>query len=172
MSSRPPTDIAHDTHGAQGQAGFALYMAMGFIILLGLLVAGVSNQLNLGALDSAQRRGQQNLMLAADSAAQNGLAAVQFGGGALPPSASDALLNNDRRRCLATLVLVPTNFIGSPRYTDLSDDEAIIGRYFIAVTGRTYTIFGCAINDTKARQVMGVWRYAPPDFIAESRRQF
>ena len=166
MSNHPPNDSTN------GQAGFALYMAMGFIILLGLLVASVSNYLNLNALDFAHHTNQQKLVQAADSAAQNGLAALQFGRGALPPSASDALLNTHRRHCLASHVLVPTNFIGSPPYADLSDDDAIVGRYFIAVTGRTYTIFGCAINGTKARQVMGVWRYMPPDFIAERLRNF
>jgi len=85
------------------EAGFALYLAMGFIVLMSILVAGVGDRLNIAMLNDARRTDTTALSRAAQSGVELGWAKLESlapGAISLPADATDAAMSQDRANCL------------------------------------------------------------------------
>ena len=152
----------------KSEEGFAIYLAMGFIVLMTTLVASVGDFLNIALLREARTESGQALLLAADGATQQGLAALIATSGVLPSDATDPDIATDRATCLQGKVAFPTDYVGSTRR--VTGDFST--RYFMREGGGLYRIFGCALQGDKSRQTVGEWLYAPPDFLLQRARQY
>lgn len=155
----------------KGEAGFALYLAMGFIVLMSILVSGVGDRLNIATLNDARHTDTTALSLAAQNGVQLGWAKLQTlapGTISLPADATDAAMSQDRTTCLAGREDAPTLFVSSALYTQ----NGVAVRYYLAQQSGNYVVYGCAFKDGKKRLALGVWSYADPSFTLVRLRLF
>ena len=110
--------MAHhrDKHSEQG---FALYLAIGFIVLISLLAGSVGTRLNIAALDEARQNDQRRALDDAEASLGTSLGhlSTQFAlDNTWPASASSATDTDvvaDRDNCLAAMK--PTQPVFTPR---------------------------------------------------------
>tara|TARA_E500000178_G_scaffold333452_1_gene368458 strand:+ start:196 stop:699 length:504 start_codon:yes stop_codon:yes gene_type:complete len=163
-----PTDLDSQK---TGQAGFALYLAMGFIVLMSILVSNVGDRLNIATLNDARRTDTTALSLAAQGGVQRGWAKLESlapGAISLPVNAVDTNVDQDRSACLGGREASPGAFISSARFIQ----NTVTSRYYLASQAGDYVVYGCAFKDGKKRLAKGVWAYTDPAFTLRRLRLF
>ena len=145
-----------DKHSEQG---FALYLAIGFIVLISLVAGSVGTRLNIAALSEA-RLSDRRIALD-DAEASLGEAWVtlstQFALDETWPasasSASDVDLSGDRNKCLGPHETTLTSFYASERAEN--GDQA--RRFFVKRDGNTYRLYGCGFDEKGTRIAFGLY---------------
>tara|TARA_Y100001958_G_scaffold146300_1_gene125876 strand:- start:518 stop:1015 length:498 start_codon:yes stop_codon:yes gene_type:complete len=150
--------MAHhrDKHSEQG---FALYLAIGFIVLISLLAGSVGTRLNIAALDEARQNDQRRAL--DDAEASLGEAwvtlstqfALDEAWPASASSASDSDLIADRGKCLGPHETALTSFFASQRARN--GDRA--RRFFVKRDGNTYRLYGCGFDQKGTRIAFGLY---------------
>jgi Tfp pilus assembly protein PilX len=109
--------MTRDKHiSAAGEQGFALYLAIGFIVLISILAGSVGTKLNIAAISEARqtdRRAALNDAEAALGLAWQTLAqefALDDTWPAAASSASDANVTGDRDKCVGSHEAAPNGF--------------------------------------------------------------
>lgn len=156
---------------ANHEAGFALYLAMGFIVLMSILVAGVGDRLNIATLNDARRTDTNALSLAAQNGVQLGWAKLDSrapGAITLPADATDVAVAQDRTTCLTGREDNPGAFVSSAPFSQ----NGVALRYYLAAQSGDYVVYGCAFKDGKKRLARGTWSYVDPDFTLLRLRLF
>ena len=142
-----------------GEEGFALYLAIGFIVLISLLAGSVGTRLNIAALGEAR---QNDRRIALDDAeASLGEAWVTLSAQfaldenwpASASSASDGDLIADRSKCLGPHETTLTSFYASRRAN--TGDRA--RRFFVKRDGNTYRLYGCGFDEKGTRIAFGLY---------------
>lgn len=152
------------------EAGFAMYIAFGFIALITVLVSQVGDRLNVAVLAEARETETQKLLRQADIAMQRGLIELKaILPGSLPADATDVNAAADRSACLDGRLTSTTGFVASNRTTS----GTLHTRYYLRVDGTDYTALGCALENGDARQTMARWTFTTPStFTLVRLRQF
>lgn len=143
----------------QSEQGFALYLAIGFIVLISLLAGSVGTRLNIAALGEAR---QSDRRIALDDAeASLGEAWVTLSAQfalddtwpASASSASDGDLITDRTKCLGPHETTLTSFYASERASN--GDRA--RRFFVKRDGNSYRLYGCGFDEKGTRIAFGLY---------------
>lgn len=139
-----------DRHGEQG---FALYLSIGFIVLISVLAGAVGNRLNMTLVSELRKSGEKQALVQAETALSDGWAYV-FAQDGLDPNWLDTAIGDaglaaqtDRSTCLAGRAESLSDFYIS---TAQSDDD-ITRRYFVTKTADNYLIYGCGLNGDTTR---------------------
>lgn len=138
---------------ANPEQGFALYMAIGFIVLITVLAGSVGNRLNMAIIAELRQSESQKLLVEAETALSQGWDYVYTQDGLdsswLDSANGDTSLAalDDRTDCLSSRVTSVSDYFIASQVT-ASD---IRRRYFVRKDGDDYTIFGCAFNGDKQR---------------------
>ncbi|MGB0477865.1 MAG: hypothetical protein ACPGJJ_00825 [Parvibaculales bacterium] len=156
------------------EAGFALYLAIGFIVLISLLVGSVGNRLNIAALGEA-RQSDQRIALD-DAEASLGEAWVtlseQFALDETWPasasSANDVNLIADRGKCLGPHETTLTSFYASQRTS--TGERA--RRFFVKRDGNTYRLYGCGFDEKGTRIAFGLYSVLGNNLILNRLRRY
>ena len=143
----------------QLEQGFALYMAIGFIVLITVLAGSVGNTLNTAIIAELRQGDSRKLLDEAETALSAGWDYVftQHGLDSTWLNTADSDLSpaalDDRINCLTSRVTsvspLHTYFIASQ--VTSSD---IRRRYFVRKDGDDYFIFGCAFDGSNLRAAM------------------
>lgn len=144
------------------EAGFAIYAAMGFVMLMSVLVGSVGERLNNETLKNARDNASaQTLDAALDLHHQavvmlKGLAAPKV----LPTSSSETDAATDLAACLGARVSDTSIYIVSDKQTI----DGATARYFVARVDEgsglfSFTIFGCAFEDGIYRAAESRWEH-------------
>lgn len=153
--SRPTYDRPHER---QSEQGFALYMAIGFIVLISTLAGTVGSRLNTTIVMELRKSDSSAVLVEAETALSEGWDFVFDEDGADPnwfASAvgdSSAQAITDRDNCLATRDANYADFYVASQVTN-SD---IRRRYFVRKSGTDYTLFGCGFSDIDTRAALVV----------------
>ena len=146
----------------QDEDGFALYLAIGFIVLISVLAGSVGTRLNIASLSEAR---QSDRRLALDDAeASLGQAwstlSTQFAlddtWPASASSASDSELVSDREKCLSAYETDMTGFYASER----ASNGQRARRFFVKRDGSSYRVYGCGFDDKGTRVAFGLYDVA------------
>lgn len=141
------------------EEGFALYLAIGFIVLISVLASSVGTRLNIVSLSEAR---QTDRRLALDDAeaslgqAWNTLSsqfALDDTWPASASSATDANVVADRDNCLGAHETTASSFYASARASNGNRAR----RFFIKRDGSTYRIYGCGFDDKGTRAAFGLY---------------
>lgn len=156
MMSLPPPAEASPTKVARagdGEQGFALYLSIGFIVLISVLAGAVGNRLNMTLVSELRKSDDKQALVQAETALSDGWAFVFVQDGLDPnwldTATGDASLaaQNDRSQCLAARTESLSDFYISA--AQAQDD--ITRRYFVTKTADSYVIYGCGLNGDMAR---------------------
>ncbi len=150
--------MAHfqDKHSEQG---FALYLAIGFIVLISLLAGSVGTRLNIATLDEARQNDRRRALDDAEASLGEawGTLSAQFALDETWPasatSASDSDLTADRAKCLGPHETTLTSFYASQRASN--GDRA--RRFFVKREGNTYRLYGCGFDEKGTRVAFGLY---------------
>jgi Tfp pilus assembly protein PilX len=143
----------------QNEDGFALYMAIGFLVLVLVLAGSVGTRLNIAFLSEAR---QTDRRLALDDAeASLGQAwstlSTQFAlDDTWPASASSATDTDvvaDRDKCLGTHEADTSGFYASPR----ASNGTRARRFFVKRDASSYRVYGCGFDDKGTRAAFGLY---------------
>lgn len=157
MNNIKPAQSPTDGKNANSEQGFALYMAIGFIVLITVLAGSVGNTLNTAIIAELRQSDSRKLLDEAETALSEGWDYVftQDGidtnwlSGAVSDSSLTAL--DDRTNCLSSRVTSVSDYFIASQIT--SSD--IRRRYFVSKdSSDNYTIFGCAFEGTNLRAAM------------------
>lgn len=161
-------------HDKTGEEGFALYLAIGFIVLISVLAGSVGTRLNVASLSEAR----QNERRAAldDAEASLGQAwhtlSAQFALDNTWPSsavsASDTELTGDREKCLSAHETTQTDFFASAR----SGTGGRAQRFFVKRDGSTYRLYGCGFDDKGTRAAFGLYDVSGSDLTLNRVRRY
>jgi Tfp pilus assembly protein PilX len=143
----------------QSEQGFALYLAIGFIVLISLLAGSVGTRLNIASLSEARQTDRR--MALDDAEASLGEAwvtlAAQFalddGWPASASSASDSDVIADRTKCLGPHETTLTSFYASQR----ASNGARARRFFVKRDGSSYRLYGCGFDDKGTRAAFALY---------------
>ena len=140
----------------QLEQGFALYMAIGFIVLITVLAGSVGNTLNTAIIAELRQGDSRKLLDEAETALSAGWDYV-FTQDGLDPTWLDSAVSDtslaaldDRTNCLTSRVTSVSDYFIASQVT--SSD--IRRRYFIRKDGDDYFIFGCAFDGSNLRAAM------------------
>lgn len=140
----------------QLEQGFALYMAIGFIVLITVLAGSVGNTLNTAIIAELRQGDSRKLLDEAETALSAGWDYV-FTQDGLDPTWLDSAVSDtslaaldDRTNCLTSRVTSVSDYFIASQVT--SSD--IRRRYFVRKDGDDYFIFGCAFDDSNLRAAM------------------
>lgn len=142
-----------------GEEGFALYLAIGFIVLISLLAGSVGTRLNIAALGEAR---QSDRRIALDDAeASLGEAWVTLSAQfvmdetwpASASSANDVDLIADRSKCLGPHETTLASFFASQR----TSSSGRARRFFVKRDGNTYRLYGCGFDEKGTRIAFGLY---------------
>lgn len=143
----------------QNQDGFALYLAIGFIVLISVLAGSVGTRLNIASLSEAR---QTDRRLALDDAEASlgqawGTLSTQFAlDNTWPASASSATDTDvvaDRDNCLAPHEADTTGFYASTRASNGNRAR----RFFVKRDGSSYRVYGCGFDEKGTRAAFGLY---------------
>ena len=141
---------------ANPEQGFALYMAIGFIVLITVLAGSVGNNLNTAIVAELRQSESRNLLQEAETALSQGWDYVftqhSSDSAWLDSAVSDSSLTalDDRTNCLSSRVTSVSDYFIASAVT-ASD---IRRRYFVRKTGNDYIIFGCATDGSTVRAAL------------------
>lgn len=155
------------------EQGFAIYLVLGFIVLVSLNLSALSQQLDFLTKRQLSRFTQKNIYLEAHHALQFGFAEMKAEGAAiladetgysLAAGLSDSNLVSDREVCLTGRGSYTSASAASYLSSRAVTSKNIRWRYFIydasaGSTPRQFEIYGCAIKGTQNRVVYGLWEY-------------
>lgn len=145
---------------ASGEQGFALYLAIGFVVLISVLAGSVGTKLNIASLNDARQTNRRAALNDAEAAL--GLAwhrlseefALDNNWPAAASSASDTNVTGDRDNCVGPHEAAPTEFFASER--------AGIGnrarRFFVKRDGATYRLYGCGYDARGTRGAFALYQ--------------
>jgi Tfp pilus assembly protein PilX len=157
MGGEHMTRVKHIS--AAGEQGFALYLAIGFIVLISILAGSVGTKLNIAAISEARqtdRRAALNDAEAALGLAWQTLAqefALDDTWPAAASSASDANVTGDRDKCVGSHEAAPNGFFASERAS--VGDRA--RRFFVKRDGTSYRLYGCGYDDKGTRAAFALY---------------
>ena len=143
----------------QNEEGFALYLAIGFIVLISVLAGSVGTRLNIASLSEARQTDRRLALDDAEASLSQAWSdlSVQFAlddtWPAAASSASDSDVVSDRDKCLAAHETNMTGFYASARASN--GDRA--RRYFLKRDGSTYRLYGCGFDAKGARAAFGLY---------------
>ena len=138
------------------EQGFALYMAIGFIVLITVLAGSVGNTLNTAIIAELRQSDSRELLYEAETALSEGWDYVFTQDGIdanwLSSAVSDTSATGleDRTNCLSSRVTSVSDYFIASQVT--SSD--IRRRYFVRKDGDDYFIFGCAFEGSNRRAAM------------------
>ena len=140
----------------QLEQGFALYMAIGFIVLITVLAGSVGNTLNTAIIAELRQGDSRKLLDEAETALSAGWDYV-FTQDGLDPTWLDSAVSDtslaaldDRANCLTSRVTSVSDYFIASQVT--SSD--VRRRYFVRKDGNDYLIFGCAFDGSNLRAAM------------------
>lgn len=171
--------MRHETHhicreARQDEQGFALYMAIGFIVLISVLAGTVGNRLNTAIVSELRKADSQAVLIAAETALSEGwdYTYTQDGldgdwlTGATGDSTSLAIA--DRDNCLATR---DSNYL-TFYVASATTQSDIRRRYFIRKDGTDYHIFGCGFTDADRRAAIAVFYASGGSYSLVRQRRY
>ena len=167
----PPLKQTSRPHGEQG---FALYLAIGFIVLISVLAGSVGTRLNIASLGEARQTDRRAALV--DAEAGLGLAwhtlAEQFAlddsWPAAATSASDSFVTGDRDKCLGAHEAAPNGCYASPRAS--VGDRA--RRFFVKRDGSNYRLYGCGYDEKGTRVAFALYSVSGAVLTLERLRRY
>lgn len=171
MAERP----AHTRHhlNANTESGFAIYLVLGFIILVTLNLTSIGQHLTQQNKIQFRSIADQKLMQKAHMATQFGLLdmrsqaadiAADESGYTLPAGVSDSDVASHRQVCLTSRGSFSDTNAANYLPSTVVETEGIEMRYFLhdasaGSTPRKFEIYGCAIRNDRTRLAYGVWTF-------------
>ena len=138
------------------EQGFALYMAIGFIVLISVLAGSVGNRLNSAIVSELRKGNSQILVNEAEMALSAGWDYV-YTQDTLDPTwlataigETSAAAQADRTTCLNNRTDNLSSYYIASQVTTSERRR----RYFIRKSGDDYLIFGCGLSDEGTRAAM------------------
>lgn len=145
-----------DKGRSNSEQGFALYMAIGFIVLITVLAGSVGNTLNTAIIAELRQSDSRELLYEAETALSQGWDYV-FTQDGLDPTWLDSAVSDssltaldDRSNCLTSRVTSVSDYFIASQVSS----STIRRRYFVRKDGNDYFIFGCAYEDGNIRAAM------------------
>lgn len=150
-----------DTQENSKEAGFALYLAVGFIVLISVLAGSVGTKLNIAALSEARKNDRRAALDEAEAGLAHGLLETASGitgnvlwsGSAI--AASDAFIADDREKCIRPFESVADASAYYP--SDRANNGERARRFFVKRDGSDYKIYGCGFDDNGTRIAFGLY---------------
>lgn len=157
--TRTNTEEMQGDNEPGGEAGFALYLAVGFIVLISVLAGSVGTKLNIAALSEARKSDRRAALDEAEAGLAHGWKELSDGfaldnswtGSAI--AATDADITNDRDKCIDPFETDPTTFYPSAR----ANNGERARRFFVKRDGNNYRIYGCGFDDNGTRIAFGLY---------------
>lgn len=141
---------------SNSEQGFALYMAIGFIVLITVLAGSVGNTLNTAIIAELRQSDSRELLYEAETALSQGWDYV-FTQDGLDPTWLDSAVSDssltaldDRSNCLTSRVTSVSDYFIASQVSS----STIRRRYFVRKDGNDYFIFGCAYEGANTRAAM------------------
>lgn len=157
------------------ESGFALYLAVGFIVLISVLAGSVGTKLNIAALSEARKNDRRAALDEAEAGLAHGWSVLSenfaldstWSGSAI--AATDSDITNDRDKCIAPYETTPADFFPSAR----SNNGERARRYFIKRDGAaSYRIYGCGFDDRGTRIAFGLYDISGTDLVLNRVRRY
>ncbi len=164
----------NETMKANPEAGFALYMAIGFIVLISVLAGSVGTKLNIAALSDARKNDRRAALDEAEAGLGNAWHVLSEGfaldatwsGSAI--AATDSDIASDRDKCIAPYESDPATYYPSARATN--GDRA--RRYFIKRDGNSYRLYGCGYDEKGTRIAFGLYDVSGGNLVLNRLRRY
>lgn len=164
----------HDQRPATGEAGFALYLAIGFVVLISVLAGSVGTKLNIASLGEARQTDRRAALNDAEAAL--GLAwhrlsqefALDDNWPAAASSASDTNVTGDRDKCVGSHETSPNDFYASERAS--VGDRA--RRFFVKRDGTSYRLYGCGYDEKGTRAAFALYEVTGTDLTLTRTRRY
>lgn len=138
------------------EQGFALYMAIGFIVLISTLAGAVGNRLNTAIVMELNKADSMAVLVEAETALSEGWDYVFTQDGIDPNWLSSATGDTsaaaiaDRDNCLA---LRDANYASFYVASQVVSSD-LRRRYFVRKNGDDYSLFGCGFSDSDIRAAL------------------
>lgn len=163
-----------DTSNANTEDGFALYLAVGFIVLISVLAGSVGTKLNMAALSEARKNDRRAALDEAEAGLANGWLETYDGfaldstwsGSAI--AATDSDIASDRQKCVAPFETDATTYFPSARAANA--DRA--RRFFVKRDGTSFRIYGCGFDDIGTRIAFGLYDISGSDLVLNRVRRY
>ncbi len=143
-----------DARKANSESGFALYLAVGFVVLMSFLVGTVGDRINVTTINQARAFNNVKLRSDAETALSRGWKSVRMS--TLPGTPGDRNVNADIERCLADKEDMPNAFRASQRFIN----EGRISRFFFRRDLSVFTIYGCSWLNNDKQRVKAAYYYS------------
>lgn len=165
---------SHTIAKRDAEQGFALYMAIGFIVLISALAGTVGNRLNTTIVLELRNIEGNKVLVEAETALSQGWEFVfdkedndpNWFASAVGDSSAQAI--TDRDNCLATRDTNYADFYVASQVTN-SD---IRRRYFVRKSGSDYTLVGCGFSDADTRAALAVLNASGGTFSLTRQRRY
>lgn len=152
--NQPPPMTKHS------EQGFALYLAIGFIVLISVLAGSVGTRLNVTALAEARRGDAREARDRAEQALSEAYGELRsqyplFSDPAYLQAHSeiyDAALSADHEKCVLSHELDGTGYKSFARTPATGEDYR---RFFIKRDGTVYRLYGCGFSPKGTRVAYG-----------------
>lgn len=161
---------------ADSEDGFALYLAVGFIVLISVLAGSVGTKLNIAALSEARKNDRRAALDEAEAGLSIGWEFVRTGyaSGAVPnwlaaeTSATDINVSGDLDKCVAPFE-DSSGFFASARV----DNGERARRYFVKyASAASYHIYGCGFDDKSTRIAFGLYDISGNTLVLNRVRRY
>jgi len=145
----------------RAEDGFALYLAVGFIVLISVLAGSVGTKLNIAALSEARKNDRRAALDEAEAGLAHGLlesasgiaANALWSGSAV--AASDAFIDDDREKCIRPFESISEASAYYP--SDRANNGERARRFFVKRDGNDVKIYGCGFDDKGTRIAFGLY---------------
>jgi hypothetical protein len=152
--------IQHPPIAKHSEQGFALYLAIGFIVLISVLVGSVGTRLNVTALAEARRGDARQARDQAEQSLSEAYGELRrqyplFSDPAYLQAHSeiyDAALSADHEKCVLSHEADGTGYKSFARTPNAGDTYR---RYFIKRDDATYRLYGCGFSPKGTRIAYG-----------------
>ncbi len=145
------------------QAGFALYLAIGFTVLISVLVGSVGTRLNIAALNEARTNDGHRAREAAQTALSQGWQELntQFDASLNPlylaahSEIFSAETAADQAKCIGAY---ESNLDGYKKFPRTPSSGDHYRRFFMKREGSTYKIYGCGFDPKSTRVAFAAYQ--------------
>lgn len=154
---KPAQDALQNRAKHSGEEGFALYLAIGFIVLITVLAGSVGNQLNVTALAEARAGDSRGARDGAEQAMSEGWRKLQTeyaldANYLVSVTSMSADESADHAACVSNYESDLSGFEAFDRIPASGDTYR---RYFIKRTGGLYKVYGCGFEARGMRAAYG-----------------
>ncbi len=168
-------DILHgEASRPDPESGFALYLAIGFIVLISVLAGSVGTKLNIAALSEARKNDRRAALDEAEAGLGNAWHVLSdnfaidatWSGSAI--AATDSNIASDREKCVAPYESDAASYYPSVRASNGDRTR----RFFIKRDGNFFRLYGCGFDDKGTRIAFGLYEVSGGNLVLNRVRRY